>query len=209
MAAGVTMQQLPSLFMGGNLPLPIVLDSSVRRVHSSSSDRGKLQATSSSRKRNRRKPQESDLQEQLHIYQPAGAMQQGSPSHEDCPDPQQLVQQQQCSQQPHTQRPPLQQACRLLLIGIDPDTNGALAVISADLVPGQLQADRSNGSSDADADGKAATVISNGKQAAGQPQEQHQLLVDLSTASITVYDMPVESVPLRKKNKMSPQRYRR
>jgi hypothetical protein len=44
-----------------------------------------------------------------------------------------------------------------------------------------------------------------------QQQQQQQPLygVDLGSASVLVYDMPVEQIVLKKKSKAAPQRYRR
>jgi hypothetical protein len=101
-------------------------------------------------------------------------------------------------QQQH--RPPQQQqqaATKVLLLGIDPDTSGAIAVVSADLQPySQLLPE---------------SCSSNDSSRIQQQQQQQQPLfrVDLSRASVAVYDMPIEQIALKKKSKAAPQRYRR
>jgi hypothetical protein len=42
-----------------------------------------------------------------------------------------------------------------------------------------------------------------------QQQQQPLFRVDLSRASVAVYDMPIEQIALKKKSKAAPQRYRR
>jgi hypothetical protein len=104
-----------------------------------------------------------------------------------------LLLQSQLQQQQHHHQQQQQQANKVLLLGIDPDTNGAIAVIEANLLPcTQLLPDSSSSSTEQ------------------QQQGQQPLFgVDLRSASIRVHDMPVEQIPLKKKNKSAPQRYRR
>eukprot|EP00883_Tetradesmus_obliquus_P008600 jgi/Sobl393_1/19329/SZX76051.1 len=111
-----------------------------------------------------------------------------------------LLQQQQLKQHQDNQQQQ-QQAHKVLLLGIDPDTNGAIAVVAADLLPyAQLLPDSCSSSN-------GGTSINSQQQ---QQQQQQPLFgVDLQSASVSVYDMPVEVIPLQKKSMSAPQRYRR
>lgn len=125
----------------------------------------------------------------------------------------------------HTGQRQTQQASRVLLLGIDPDTNGAFAVITADLNQRQAAEPSKAGTScsvstDTGTSSNSSCSSVGSKNAAdhkdcnvnssrSDQQQQQQLYVDLSSALISVYDMPVECIPLRKTTKTSPQRYRR
>jgi hypothetical protein len=119
---------------------------------------------------------------------------------------------------------------QVLLIGIDPDTHGAIAVVRswlrwsrAPAAPPQEASSssssdagrrrnrrsrsRTTGDSSTNSSSSSSSSAVSSSSAAQAPQWQAHMC--LPAADVRVYDMPVQTIPLRTKSKTGGQRFRR
>jgi len=107
---------------------------------------------------------------------------------------------------------PIQQQAptRALLLGIDPDSNGAIAVVAADVVPHDNNRNSCSSAAVVDVLHQQQQLEHGNQLAEGsQQQQQQQWDVQLDSAQVRVFDMPVQSILLKKASKNAPQRTRR